>query len=346
MRVLGPVIVAAILATALTASAEDWGDVKDPSLRTPEFARSQAICRGLEGTSLPQADRPDPAEAASLKGCSSEKLYYGIGMPADPARARQCAVLEQDAPDASSAFSGDAMLMTIYANGVGATRNFDLATVLACRLDGAPAEEDGRVKHLAALKAGHWTGHDFSFCDDITSGYAMGECAAHDAAMADAKRQRQLDGMTAGWSEADRHAFAALQKAEQDFVRARADNEVDQSGTARAALSIGEAQTGQDDFLAMLRTLSAGKAPAFAARQLAQADARLNTAYRRIQATRDTTAWGTVTREGIRATQRAWLRYRDAWVEFAATKYPSVASDSVLTWLTEKRSAALEEFLR
>ena len=45
------------------------------------------------------------------------------------------------------------MLMIIYANGVGAERNLDLATTLACPLDGAPAEEDCRVKRLDTLKA-------------------------------------------------------------------------------------------------------------------------------------------------------------------------------------------------
>ena len=60
-------------------------------------------------------------------------------------RDRQCAYLEHTSRADAGGFSGNTMLMIIYANGVGAERNLDLATTLACRLDGAPAEEDGRL---------------------------------------------------------------------------------------------------------------------------------------------------------------------------------------------------------
>jgi hypothetical protein len=60
-------------------------------------------------------------------------------------RARQCACPERTSRADTGGFSGNTMLMIIYANGVGAERNLDLATTLACRLDGAPAEEDGRL---------------------------------------------------------------------------------------------------------------------------------------------------------------------------------------------------------
>lgn len=335
------IMIAALLGTALPAAAENWADNKNSF--DPAYAQSKAICRRLKGLSLPAADRPDRTAAAALKGCSSEALYYGIGVSPDPVRARQCAYLERATGGGNAGFSGNAMLMTIYANGVGAERNLDLAMTLACQLDGAPAEEHGRVEHLAALKARHWTGHDFSFCDDITSGYAQGLCAAHDAALADAERKRQLANMTAGWSERDKRALTVLQKAESGFVKARADHEVDQSGTARAALVIDEEQTRQQDFLGMLQSLAAGKAPRFTTEQFTAADARLNTLYQRIQQSGGK-GWGTVAKDGIRTTQRAWLRYRDAWVAFAKVKYPSITPDSIRAWLTQKRTAELEAF--
>jgi len=67
-------------------------------------------------------------------------------------RARQCAYLECTSRADTGGFSGNTMLMIIYANGVGA-EHLDLATTLACPLDGAPAEEDCRVKRLDTLKA-------------------------------------------------------------------------------------------------------------------------------------------------------------------------------------------------
>jgi hypothetical protein len=237
VKALAPAIAAALLVTTMAASAENWADSSDSVATNPEFAQSKAICRGLKRLSFRPPPAAAPRDAApSLKGCSSEALYYGIGMAPDPARALRCALQERSAPENGAALSGDVMLMTIYANGVGAPRDLDHAIAIACELGGAPAEEDGRVKHLAALKAQRWTGHDFSFCDDVTSGYAQGVCAAHDAALADATRKQRFAALTAGWSDADKRAFLPLQRAETAYADAHAANEVDMSGTARAAL--------------------------------------------------------------------------------------------------------------
>jgi uncharacterized protein YecT (DUF1311 family) len=343
MKLTLRIVIGALLAlAALPAAAANWAD-DETSFPGQDYAQSKAICRGLKDLSPPPADRPDRAAAAALTGCSSEALYYGIGVSPDPIRARQCAFVERASGADRTGLGGNTMLMTIYANGVGAARNLDLALALACQLDGAPAEEDGRVKHLATLKAQHWTGHDFSFCDDITSGYAEGLCAAHDAKLTDAKRNRQFASVTAGWSAGDKRAFTMLQQAENGFVTARTENEVDQSGTARAALAIDEQQSLERDFLGMLQSLAAGKAPTFTAAQFAAADAVLNKVYQQVQ--HPGKDWGTVTADGIRTAQRAWLKYRDAWVAFAKIKYPAIAADSVLTWLTQKRTAELRGFL-
>ena len=329
---------------AVPAAAENWADSASSATLDPEYPRSQAICRSLKRVSPPAADRPNRSEVAALKGCSSEALYYGIGRPPDPVRARQCAFLQRGSSQGPPDLSGDTMLMIIYANGVGATRNLDVAISLACQLGGAPAEENGRVLHLAKLKAEHWTGTDFSFCDDATSGFAGGVCAAHDAAIADAKRRQAFAGVTAGWNDADKRAFVPLQKAEKAFVDAH-DAEVDASGTLRAAMAIDEEQSQQADFLAMLRALAEGKAPVASPEQLEAADAKLNATYKKVQQTADPSRWGTVTKDGIRSTQRAWLRYRDAWVAFAKVKYPAVSADSIRAWLTDQRTAMLEGFL-
>ena len=142
------VVVAAALIACPTAAAE-WNWADDPAAQRPEYAESVAICERVRELQPPVADRPDPEQARALAGCDSEALYHGIGMAADPVRARQCALLEAAGSDGRrSGFAGDAMLMTIYANGVGAERNLDLATAMACRTQGAPFEVAGRVHHL------------------------------------------------------------------------------------------------------------------------------------------------------------------------------------------------------
>ena len=328
------------LCALAAASAQDWSENKDDL--TSGMTESKAICRRVLHRDPPAADRPDARTAAALKGCDSEKLYYGIGMKADPVRARQCAFLEMQKGD-ELVFGGRTMLMTVYANGVGAKRDLDVATHLACGLEGAPAEVDGRVTHLAELKGKNWAGHDFDFCDDITSGLAMGYCADHAASVAAPVRDAKLAQLSSGWSASEKQAFAALQRAQKTFVDAHGSGEVDLSGTARAAMQIEEEERTRDEFVDMLQRLASGRAPSFSHAQFVAADARLNSAYRKALAEAGPPeAVGPVQKEGIRDAQRAWLRYRDAFLAFAAVKFPQVSRDSLAAWLTQKRTKMLE----
>lgn len=335
------------LATYLPAAAQwNWADDQQQITEGPEYAASKAICRRLRDVKPPASDRPDAATAAALgHSCNAEALYYGIGRPSEPARARQCAFVQRQtggaSPPGHEGFSGTAMLMTIYANGIGAARNLDLATALACQVEGAPAEVDGRVKHLQKLKAEHWTGRDFSFCDDVTSGDAGGLCASHDAAIADARRSERLAHLTDGWPAADRSAFAKLRAAEQAYVKASSGNEVDLTGTLRAALVIHHEQELEEAFVGLLADLEAGKVPALSASAFEAADAELRATYRRLMAGPDPVL-GTVTKKGIHTAQRAWLHYRDAWVAFAAVKFPAVSANNLQARLIRERTKQLQ----
>lgn len=72
-----------------------------------------------------------------------------------------------------------------------------------------------------------------------------------------------------------------------------------------------------------------GDFPRASGLEFAKADAKLNMLYQKIQDTHGSQGWGTVTKDGIRKTQRAWLHYRDAWVDFAKIKFPSFAPESL-----------------
>ena len=163
----------AVLAGCMVASAKAAED-------SGMSAATRTICASVADSAPPVSDLPTPGQAADLKGCDAEALYYGIGRPADPARARLCAFVQRQAKadigNLSDAFQGDAMLMVIYANGVGARRDLRLATRFACGIDSAPAEFDGRVADLTSRRKSRSAGQGFSFCDDITSGLAEGQC--------------------------------------------------------------------------------------------------------------------------------------------------------------------------
>jgi uncharacterized protein YecT (DUF1311 family) len=340
-------IVAAVAAAAsvlLAGAADppwDWGDANDEWNSSPGFESSKALCRQLRGRDPPPADRPDAATAAALRGCDSEALYYGIGVPADPVRARQCAFLEAGREDGEGPFSGRAMLMTIYANGLGATRDLDVAIRLACGIEGAPMESHGRVMHLAGLKAEGGTGSDFHYCDDITSGLAGGYCAHHGARIAGADRAAALAALTAGWTDTEKRALGRLQRAHAAYAGAHSGGEIDLAGTLRAAFQVEAEEALNDELLDMLKRLAAGDAPRFTAAQLRAADAELNAEYRELMRGPFDDYPGAVTREGIRSAQRAWLRYRDSFLAFAAIAYPRVAPDALAAWLTRRRTELL-----
>jgi hypothetical protein len=340
-------IVAAFAAAALgllAGAAEppwDWGETNDEWASSPGYDPSKTLCRQLRGREPPPADRPDAATVAVLEGCDSEALYYGIGVPADPVRARQCAFIEAGREDGEGPFSGRAMLMTIYANGVGAKRDLDVAIRLACGVDGAPMESHGRVMHLAELKAEGWTGSDFHYCDDITSGLAGGYCAHHGARIAGAERAAALAALTAAWSEKEKLALGRLQRAHAAYAEARSYGEIDLGGTLRAAFQVEAEEALNDELLDMLRRLAAGDAPRFTAAQLRAADAELNAEYRKVMRDSFEDYPGAVTKDGIRSAQRAWLGYRDVFLAFAAAKFPQVPRESLAGWLTRQRTDLL-----
>lgn len=321
------------------AAGFDWGNPGGDLAQETRYARSQALCRGVAGREPAPADRPDAAISRALAGCDAEALYYGIGVARDPARARQCAFTQQPTDQMLEPFAGRAMLMTIYANGEGAGRDLDLAIRLACTLEGAePAEYDRRVIHLANLRARGWRGSNFSYCDDIDPGLGTGLCASHRAALARPQREAAQRALIARWTPEQRQAYEPLRRAFEEFVAASASGDLARGGSSHASLRNRLEQGLRDQFAEMLQQLEAGRAPRFTEGQFRTEDLQLNQAYRaRLADERQYDAPG-ISPESIQNAQRAWLRYRDAFLAFAAVKYPRVARASLAAWITQNRS--------
>jgi hypothetical protein len=327
------------------AAGYDWGDPGHEYSGDPQFAASQALCRGVRGREPPAADRPDARTAAALRGCDAEALYYGIGVRRDPERARLCAFTQAPGDPSLEPFAGRAMLMIVYANGVGARRDLDVALHLACGIRGAAANEfDARIGHLARLRTSRRAGRDFHYCDDITSGLAGGLCAGHRSAIARPQREGRLRALLAGWTPAERRAFEPLRRAHEAFVEASATGDLERSGTAAVALEVQIREGLRDEFVDMLQRLSSGREPRFTPAQLRTEDLQLNQAYRsRLSDERQFDGVG-ISPESIQEAQRAWLRYRDAFLAFAAVKFPRVPRDSLAAWITRNRSTIIPGF--
>lgn len=320
------------LSYALLAAA-----LAGPALASPA---TDAVCKRLSGREAPAADRPTPAQTRALKGCDAQKLYYGVGRRPDYTAARLCAFVENDS-DTQDVFGGPTILMQVYANGLGVRRDLDIATAYACEIEGAPAEVEGRVEHLQALKRKPSPAR-FDYCDDITSGLAGGFCSARDSEIAAVGRGGRLQAVQARLP-GGRALWPPMSKAFDAFVEAHGDGEVDQSGTARASQVIDEQDKTRERFANDLDALAAGRWTPATPAQAKAADAELNAAYRKALAhlASHPDEVGTLKAEEVRAAQRAWLAYRDRFVAYARAARPEVTAEAVLTRLTRLRTAQL-----
>ena len=318
-------------------------------------------CLAVQSAQPPARDLPSASALHGLRQCGAQDRYYDTrqragATPADWEQVRHCAYAESD----------PTVLMMLYANGYGVSVNHDLALKYACSLPAAPAEMDGRVAHLHQ-RALHHEATPFDQCDDITSGYMGGQCAQIQDRLDSKARTVRLAAIMKSWQPGQQVAAARLQQALEEFAARRADQETDMSGTLRGALAIEAHGVELDLFARDVQEAEKGKLPRYSEQQFQQLDKKLNVLYQRImqppqqssqspqspqspqsqQAQKDDgpgLAYGTVTREGVRITQRAWLAYRDAWVALGAARYPSVAPHAWKALLTQRRIEQLDDF--
>jgi hypothetical protein len=265
-------------------------------------------------------------------------LYYGLGVARDPERARKCAFLEMDAGDRAPALGGRAVLMMVYANGLGAARDFDVALKAACEIGGAPQDLAGRVRQLAQLKAVRWTGDRFGICDHSSGRPLYDYCATLQERLDEPVRRKATDALMATWTPAQRTAFQAFRQAADRFFQVHASKESNLDST----FEVQEHAFLEDGLLASLQSFEHGELPRHSAADLRQAEAAVDAAYAGTQ--RESKRWGTVTSAAILEAQQAWTAYGDAWVRFARTRYPSVSAESWKTWLAKQRFEMLDRF--
>ncbi len=310
----------------------------------------QAECKKWAGIPVPASDIGNAPQQ-----CDAQALYYGKdgkGSGRDLAAARQCAYRERGSGTAikeqGAVFGGSGMLMMLYANGEGVARNIPLAKRFACEYDGAPMEVSGRLEHLDAIASGK-DRKPMDICDDITSGLMMGFCAKREGDSARTQRDSRWASLQSSWSPVQRSAFAELRKAANAYFTSVSREETDMSGTARGMLAEAAYENLDKALLADVANFEHGRFPKMRAQDFAGADRGLNATYKkvlmRLNANSDSGPYGTVTAEGVRATQRLWLGYRDAWVRFAAVRYPTVAADAWRAWLSHDRSGALIDII-
>jgi uncharacterized protein YecT (DUF1311 family) len=337
-KLLRPIAIAALVfCTAAAAEPEYWGEGSTEYAR--EYGDSVALCAQYRKVEPPAADRPTPAQLAALKDCDSSEAYYGIQGPRDLDRARSCAFAEM-ARGENDGPVGAGVLMMLYANGEVVKRNLPYAIRMACTVGGAPFEVDARIKALKARMAE--TGEPdtpFDYCDDITSGYASSQCAMIVSRRRDADRAARVADLGQAWTPAQKAAFKAVTDTERAYIDAMVQGEVDLSGTMRGVFAAEAEGQVKDYNLDLLESLASNTMTDPVDGAYAAEDARLNAVWKTLMAQSFEDA-GTVTKGGVRATQRAWLKHRDAWAAFAIS-YRTLRKDQVLAEVTRERTRLL-----
>lgn len=238
---------------------------ENPARQINEFAESKALCAKVITSEPPKQDYPSPEEVKQLKDCSSEELYYGIGGPVDAAAARKCALIERDrglaefSAPASDYYYGTGMLIAIYANGNGATKNLDIAMHLACGMEDAPAAMDHRIKNLRDRKNAS-SFEDFDICDNATSGISGAFCMDHVARLEEDKRAKKIALLGKSWTQAQTASFNKLYVSLDRYASISHDMDCFR-GTGAAACSIAGAEKDTKRFFNRIMAVIEGRKP-------------------------------------------------------------------------------------
>jgi hypothetical protein len=327
-------VAAVLLCTAAAAEPEYWGDAEFHR----EYPESVATCAKYRKVEPPAADRPTAAQLAALKDCDSADAYYAITGVEDPVKARRCAFAEM-ARNENDGPSGAGVLMMLYANGRGVKTNLPYAIRMACTVGGAPFEVQGRIEALEARMKSGEADTAFDYCDDVTSGYASGRCAMIGSRVRDHQREGQIAALGRGWTPAQKAAWSKVIAAEAAYADALANGEVDLSGTMRGVFALEAEGDIKDGTLGLLEALDGKALDKTSAGDFQRSDAALNAAWKKVTAF-GFEDFGTVTKDGVRATQRAWIKYRDAWSAFADLSWPGMGATAA-DYLTKERTNAL-----
>lgn len=342
------------IAQLVARAARPWLPTYNPATSwdfTHARPAVRQVCRRSETLAIPRADLPTAAQVPELGRCNSEALYYGFDGKPNDLQARECAYLERALGDRMP-LSGSAVLSMIYANGLDVRRNVPLAIKFACEAGGAPAEIDGRIAHLQRLaRSARPPWPRFDFCDDVTSGFMSGVCAAAAEGIFEHRRKITIERIASRYSPTQKAAFIALQYVARTYFNVQSQEEVNFAGSAGHAFVIGSLVRHERLLTRDVEALNANGVPAGTASAAHRAQVRLEALYQRVLADPalrpappdplvpgvPMSRMGTISREGLRVDQALWLSYRDAWVHFAAAVQPALTRSAVRTWITRQR---------
>lgn len=291
-------------------------------------------CLSVKPQQAPARDRP---VGGNLERCDAAELYYDTQNKEAPGESDW-----QKVRDCAFRTNNNAVLMMLYANGVGVSPNLSLATKYACSVESHPNEMRARLAHLKR-KAG--SSEQFDLCDDISSGQMHGYCASIRERQQEKRRGDQIAVLAKGWSEKEQLGFELARKAAHDFAQHRSEYETDLSGNAKKTMQVEVAAAELEQFVRDIQNFETGKVPTYSEAEFRALEEKLNQTYQQFMATRPSGSsyLGTIRKSGVEKTQHAWLAFRDAMELFGSVKYPSAPASGLRALLTSRRLKQLSE---
>jgi hypothetical protein len=294
------------------------------------YNRDDPSCDAL---SLYYSDLPRHVERARYLVFSELGLFGKNNAPADPLAAQ-------------TTVGADALVLAmIYASGEGVTRNLPLARQFVCQdsddtatpsTDEMLHEFDDQVK-----KNGR-----FDACEDGGAGFGRSfnyQCLGLQEQRALEEIHQREESILTSSSPPLKTSFMGLRAAYKEFQNAYSDMRSTgcEGGTGCGPISEGYDRAVERTWLAALTAIQAGSPPCSTANaaQFAQLDSELNRQYREgLKGTyMDVNAGDQLKPIApfVRAADRAWLKYRDAWVAFGQLRWSGVPADQWRAWQTK-----------
>ncbi|HEY0795611.1 MAG TPA: hypothetical protein VGD64_07500 [Acidisarcina sp.] len=359
----------AILLACLSAIAQKLPDgcdrlqpVSVPEGDRPTLADAKSAGVKVELAQLPESARraPDPST-----GCSGIALYYG-NVPGHFVKARSCVlsqlgifrkdVTEAEAKAAQRIAAGGAaepsdadglVLAMLYGNGEGVRRNLPLAGTFICQysegIESAPASQ-----HLQEFRKIIARGGQFDVCAE--GGVSFGRstnyiCLGLEQERVARETDRAEAAVLAVSTPTLKASFLDLRSTWRQFHQAYGEMEdrLCDGGTGCGPITESDDLMLMRSWLAGLQSIRNGSPPAlrFKASDFLKLDADLNAQYRgKLDEVKDCGDHPCIG-PSIRIADRAWMKYREAWVRFGKLRWPAVPADEWRAWLTTEWIALL-----
>ncbi|MDF7674124.1 hypothetical protein PT277_07410 [Acetobacteraceae bacterium ESL0709] len=317
-----------------------------------------ALCNvpGMEG--VPSADMPFRSDMINLYKCNSDAFYYDYyGTGPDYTKARFCALHEPDYPMSDTPLHSSTILMMLYANGQGVTRDWLVAFGYACKvrelLDNS-ADSIELFRRLDAMKNAPATSQTIDICDYKRNNDVKASCALIPTSRTMYAHEQMLDQYAKSLASRAYASFQNLRQNSVPYFRSRAEYEINERQYGKIE-QVKDVIKSRGDFAAMVIELKEKKLPPVTMAEVAKTEAVLHRLYRRIISSPhfrsnpdDSSDYasnaGDVSDKSVKHTQIRWLAYRRDWLDFVDIVAPE-SHAAIEQEITEQRIAQLRSIL-